>query len=115
MKPRKIVEEMAVLKAGTMRRRGPGARLAVLYLAAILLTTAFIVFNKTPRHHQLLTGLNDLRHVLLLGFGGLMFLELTALLGRRWIRKRSLYYAVATMIVMLAAVRIEFNYLPWEK
>jgi len=39
---------------------------------------------------------------------------LTALLGRRWIRKRSLYYAVAAVIVMLAAVRIEFNYLPWE-
>lgn len=97
-----------------MRRKGPGARLAVLYLAAILLTAAFIVFNQTPRHHQLLAGLHDLRHVLLLGFGGLMFLELTALLGRRWIRKRSLYYAVAALIVMLAAVRIEFNYLPWD-
>jgi hypothetical protein len=86
----------------------------VLYLAAILLTAAFIVFNQTPRHHQLLAGLHDLRHVLLLGFGGLMFLELTALLGRRWIRKRSLYYAVAGAIVLLAAVRIEFNYLPWD-
>jgi hypothetical protein len=105
---------MPVIKAGTMRRKGPGARLAVLYLAAILLTAAFIVFNQTPRHHQLMAGLHDLRHVLLLGFGGLMFLELTALLGRRWIRKRSLYYAVAGVIVLLAAVRIEFNYLPWD-
>lgn len=105
---------MREVRAGTMRRRGPGARLAVLYFAAAVLVAAFLVFEDRPRHHQMLAAVYGLRHVLLLGFGGLMVLELTALLGRRWIRKRSLYYLVTVLIVALAAVRIEFNHPPWE-
>ena len=42
--------------------------------------------------------LYDLRHVLVFGFGSLIVLELTALVGRRWIRKRSLYYVVALVV-----------------
>lgn len=114
MENRRIIDDMPVLKAGTMRRRGPGARLTVLYLAAILLLAAFVTFDSRPEHNQFLGALYSFRHVLLLGFGGLMFLELTALLGRRWIRKRSLYYAAAAMIVFLAAVRIEFSHMPWD-
>lgn len=114
MRARTSSEPIAEIRAGTMRRRGPGARLAVLYLAAILLVAAFLVFEDRPRHHELMGALYDLRHVLLLGFGGLLFLELTPLIGRRWIRKRSLYYAVATLIVILAAIRIELSHLPWE-
>lgn len=110
----RIVDEMPVLKAGTMRRKGPSARLLVLYLAAMLLLAAFVTFDSRPEHNQFLGELYEFRHVLLLGFGGLMFLELTALLGRRWIRKRSLYYAAAATIVLLAAIRIEFSHLPWE-
>lgn len=43
--------------------------------------------------------LRDLREVFYFGFAGLVILELTALIGRRWIRKRSLYYAVAIVAV----------------
>lgn len=107
-------ESVVVVRAGTMRRKGPGTRLAVLYLAAILLVAAFLLFSDRPQNHQLMGAVYDLRHVLLLGFGGLFFLELTPLLGRRWIRKRSLYYAVAGVIVVLAAIRIEFSHLPWD-
>jgi hypothetical protein len=114
MRKRQDGEGVVVVKAGTMRRKGPGARLAVLYLAAILLVAAFLVFADRPKNHQLLGAVYDLRHVLLLGFGGLFFLELTPLVGRRWIRKRSLYYAVAALIVVLAAIRIELSHLPWE-
>ncbi|MGD8977300.1 MAG: hypothetical protein PVG91_06815 [Gammaproteobacteria bacterium] len=114
MENNRIVEEIPVLKAGTMRRKGPSARLLVLYLAAILLLAAFVTFDSRPEHNQFLGELYEFRHVLLLGFGGLMFLELTALLGRRWIRKRSLYYAAAGAIVLLASIRIEFSHLPWE-
>lgn len=110
----RLVKDIPVLKAGTMRRKGPSARLIVLYLAAILLLAAFVTFDRRPEHNRYLGELYAFRHVLLLGFGGLMFLELTALLGRRWIRKRSLYYAAAGMIVLLAAIRIEFSHLPWD-
>jgi len=114
MRKRKSDETVVVVRGGTMRRKGPGARLAVLYLAAILLVAAFLVFADRPKNHQLMGTLFDLRHVLLLGFGGLFFLDLTPLLGRRWIRKRSLYYAVAALIVLLAAIRIEFSHLTWD-
>jgi len=114
MRKKRSDEAVVVVKAGTMRRKGPGTRLAVLYLAAILLVAAFLLFADRPRNHQLMAAVFDLRHVLLLGFGGLFFLELTPLVGRRWIRKRSLYYAVAAAIVVLAAIRIEFSHLPWE-
>jgi hypothetical protein len=114
MRKKRSDEAVVVVKAGTMRRKGPGTRLAVLYLAAILLVAAFLLFAERPKNDQLMAAVFDLRHVLLLGFGGLFFLELTPLVGRRWIRKRSLYYAVAGAIVVLAAIRIEFSHLPWE-
>ena len=114
MRKRISDETVVVVKAGTMRRKGPGTRLAVLYLAAILLVAAFLLFADRPRNDQWMAAVYDLRHVLLLGFGGLFFLELTPMLGRRWIRKRSLYYAVAGLIVVLAAIRIEFSHLPWD-
>lgn len=50
--------------------------------------------------------LHDLREVFFFGFAGLVILELTALIGRRWIRKRSLYYAVA----IVAVVALVFAY-----
>jgi hypothetical protein len=81
--------------AGT--RKGPGARLVVLYGAAVLFLLAAIGLEK-PRGLLELT-LRDLRDVFYLGFAALVILELTALVGRRWIRKRSLYYAVAVTAV----------------
>jgi hypothetical protein len=78
-------------------RRGPGARLVVLYGAAVLLLLAVFGLAK-PR--GLLEGtLHDLREVFFFGFAALVILELTALIGRRWIRKRSLYYAAAMVAV----------------
>jgi hypothetical protein len=114
MRKKSSDEAVVVIRAGTMRRKGPGTRLAVLYFAAILLVAAFLLFSDRPQNDQWMGAVYDLRHVLLLGFGGLFFLELTPLLGRRWIRKRSLYYAVAGAIIVLAAIRIEFSHLPWE-
>jgi hypothetical protein len=99
------------VRAGTMRRRGPGARLVVLYLAAILLVIWAIAVDERPTYSQFFRELYDLRHVVLLGFAGLLVLELTALLGRRWIRKRSLYYAVAAVFVVAIGLLID-NPLP---
>ncbi len=82
--------------AGT--RKGPGARLVVLYGAAVLFLLAALGLEK-PRSLLELT-LRDLREVFYLGFAALVILELTALVGRRWIRKRSLYYAVAIVAVL---------------
>ena len=95
------------VRAGTMRRRGPGARLVVLYLAAILLVVWAIAVDERPTYNQFFRELYDLRHMVLLGFSGLLVLELTALLGRRWIRKRSLYYAVAGLFVVVIGVLID--------
>lgn len=78
-------------------RKGPGARLAVLYGAMVLFLLAVFGLEK-PRGLLEMT-LHDLREVFFFGFAGLVILELTALLGRRWIRKRSLYYAVALVAV----------------
>jgi len=79
-------------------RRGPGARLMVLYGAMVLFLLAVFGLEK-PRGLLELT-LHDLREVFFFGFAGLVILELTALIGRRWIRKRSLYYAVALVAVL---------------
>ena len=79
-------------------RRGPGARLMVLYGAMVLFLLAVFGLEK-PRGLLELT-LHDLREVFFFGFAGLVILELTALIGRRWIRKRSLYYAVAMVAVL---------------
>jgi len=95
------------VRAGTMRRRGPGARLAVLYLAAILLLVWALAVDERPTYNQFFGDLYELRYVVLLGFSGLLVLELTALLGRRWIRKRSLYYAVAGIFVVVIGLLID--------
>lgn len=79
-------------------RKGPGARLVVLYGAAVLFLLAALGLEK-PRGLLELT-LRDLREVFYLGFAALVILELTALVGRLWIRKRSLYYAVAIVAVL---------------
>jgi hypothetical protein len=79
-------------------RKGPGARLMVLYGAMVLFLLAVFGLEK-PRGLLELT-LHDLREVFFFGFAGLVILELTALIGRRWIRKRSLYYAVALVAVL---------------
>lgn len=78
-------------------RKGPGARLVVLYGAMVLFLLAVFGLNK-PRG-LLEETLRDLREIFYFGFAGLVILELTALIGRRWIRKRSLYYAVAFIAV----------------
>jgi hypothetical protein len=78
-------------------RKGPGARLAVLYGAMVLFLLA--VFGLEKPRGLLEVTLHDLREVFFFGFAALVILELTALLGRRWIRKRSLYYAVALVAV----------------
>lgn len=86
-------------------RRGPGARLAVLYGAMVLCLLAVFGLAK-PR--GLLEGtLHDLREIFLFGFAALVILELTALLGRRWIRKRSLYYAVAGVATLALVLGYE--------
>jgi hypothetical protein len=82
-------------------RRGPGARLVVLYGAAVLFLLG--LFGLAKPRGLLETTLQELQDILLLGFGGLVLLELTALVGRRWIRKRSLYYAVAVVTVLALA------------
>lgn len=79
-------------------RRGPGARLMVLYGAMVLFLLA--VFGLEKPRGLLEFTLHDLREVFFFGFAGLVILELTALIGRRWIRKRSLYYAVAMLAVL---------------
>lgn len=79
-------------------RKGPGARLIVLYGAMVLFLLAVFGLEK-PRGLLELT-LHELREIFWFGFAGLVILELTALIGRRWIRKRSLYYAVAIVAVL---------------
>lgn len=79
-------------------RKGPGARLVVLYGAMVLFLLA--VFGLEKPRGLLEETLHDLREVFFFGFAALVILELTALIGRRWIRKRSLYYAVAFIAVM---------------
>jgi hypothetical protein len=79
-------------------RKGPGARLAVLYGAAVLFLLA--VFGLEKPRGLLEETLHDMREVFFFGFAALVILELTALVGRRWIRKRSLYYAAALVAVV---------------
>ena len=79
-------------------RKGPGARLVVLYGAMVLFLLA--VFGLEKPRGLLEETLHDLRGVFFFGFAALVILELTALVGRRWIRKRSLYYAVAIVAVL---------------
>jgi hypothetical protein len=86
-------------------RKGPGARLVVLYGAMVLMLLA--TFGLAKPRGLLEETLHDLREVLLFGFAALVILELTALLGRRWIRKRSLYYAVAAVAVLALIVGYE--------
>lgn len=85
-------------------RKGPGARLIVLYGAMVLFLLAVFGLEK-PRGLLELT-LHELREIFWFGFAGLVILELTAMIGRRWIRKRSLYYAVA----IVAVVALVFGY-----
>jgi hypothetical protein len=87
-------------------RKGPGARLVVLYGAMVLFLLA--VFGLAKPRGLLEETLHDLREVFFFGFLALVILELTALVGRRWIRKRSLYYAVAIVAVPLLVFGYEF-------
>lgn len=101
---------MAEARAGTMRRRGPGARLVVLYAAALALVSIVLIADAPPKTNLFLGELFRLRHVLFYGIGGLIVLELTALVGRRWIRKRSLYYLVAALSVASMSLGLELLY-----
>lgn len=98
------------VRAGTMRRKGPAARLVVLYAAAFVLTSIVLIADAPPKTNQFLAELYRLRHVLFFGIAGLIVLELTALVGRRWIRKRSLYYLVAGVAVACASLGLEIIY-----
>lgn len=73
----------------------------VLYGAMVLFLLA--VFGLAKPRGLLEETLGELREVFFFGFAALVILEMTALIGRRWIRKRSLYYAVAT-VALLALV-----------
>jgi hypothetical protein len=97
-------------RAGTMRRKGPAARLVVLYAAAFVLVSIVLIADAPPKTNYFLGELYQLRHVLFFGIAGLIVLELTALLGRRWIRKRSLYYLVAGFAVAGASLGLEILY-----
>jgi len=98
------------VRAGTMRRKGPAARLVVLYAAAFTLASIVLIADAPPQSNRFLAELYHLRHVLFFGIGGLIVLELTALVGRRWIRKRSLYYLVAGCSVVVMSLGLEFFY-----
>lgn len=100
--PTEVPERVPV--AGT--RKGPGARLIVLYGAVVLFLLA--VFGLEKPRGLLEETLRDLRELFYFGFAGLIILELTALVGRRWIRKRSLYYAVAAVAVAALVVGYEW-------
>jgi len=98
------------VRAGTMRRKGPAARLVVLYVAAFTLASIVLIADAPPQSNKFLAELYYLRHVLFFGIGGLIVLELTALVGRRWIRKRSLYYLVAAISVVAMSLGLELLY-----
>ena len=98
------------VRAGTMRRKGPAARLVVLYAAAFALASIVLIADAPPRSNRFLAELYQLRHILFFGIGGLIVLELTALVGRRWIRKRSLYYLVAGFSVLFMSLALELLY-----
>jgi hypothetical protein len=100
-------EPIAEIRAGTMRRKGPAARLVVLYAAAFVLVSIVLIADDPPSSNLFLFELYRLRHVLFFGIGGLIMLEMTALVGRRWIRKRSLYYAVAGVAVVVMSLGLE--------
>jgi hypothetical protein len=70
----------------------------VLYGAVVL--SLLTVFGLTKPRGLLEETLQDLREIFFFGFAALIILEVTALIGRRWIRKRSLYYAVAVVLVL---------------
>jgi hypothetical protein len=91
-------------------RKGPGARLVVLYGAMVLFLLA--VFGLEKPRGLLEETLHAQREVFFFGFAGLVILELTALIGRRWIRKRSLYYVVA--IVFVIALLIGYDMVEGE-
>ncbi len=93
-----------------MRRQGPAARLVVLYAAAFALASIVLIADAPPQSNRFLAELYHLRHVLFFGIGGLIVLELTALVGRRWIRKRSLYYLVAGLSVVVMSLGLELMY-----
>jgi hypothetical protein len=86
-------------------RKGPGARLIVLYGAMALFLLA--VFGLAKPRGLLEETLHELREVFFFGFASLVVLEMTALIGRRWIRKRSLYYAVAIVAVIAMVLAYE--------
>lgn len=93
-----------------MRRKGPAARLVVLYAAALVLVSIVLIADAPPKNNRFLAEMFRLRHVLFFGIGGLIVLELTALIGRRWIRKRSLYYLVAALSVVGLSLGLEILY-----
>jgi hypothetical protein len=70
----------------------------VLYGAVVLFLLA--LFGLAKPRGLLEETLRELRHIFFFGFAALIILEMTALIGRRWIRKRSLYYAVAVVSVL---------------
>jgi hypothetical protein len=86
-------------------RKGPGARLMVLYGAMVLFLLA--VFGLAKPRGLLEETLHELREIFFFGFAALVILETTALIGRRWIRKRSLYYLVAVVAVLGLVVGYE--------
>jgi hypothetical protein len=85
-------------------RRGPGARRVVLYAATLLFVGALLGIESPDRLFEEVLWAH--RHLLVAGFGALIVLELTALVGRRWIRKRSLYYVVALVVTSAIVVLV---------
>jgi hypothetical protein len=79
--------------------RGPRARLAILYGSVLLLLAALLSFSEPPVQSLIGTALYDFRYLFIFSFAGLTVLELTALLGRGVIRRRSLYYLIAAVAV----------------
>jgi hypothetical protein len=89
----------------------------VLYGAAVLFLLA--VFGLAKPRGLMEETLHDLREVFFFGFAALVILELTALIGRRWIRKRSLYYAAAITTVTGLIIAYELGVegdpgMPWR-
>ena len=67
-------EPIAEIRAGTMRRKGPAARLVVLYAAAFVLISIVLIADDPPSSNLFLFELYRLRHVLFFGIGGLILL-----------------------------------------